>query len=169
MKKIGILYHPMNKAAGPLAQELQAFLSARGVSAWMCSAWASEDAQRRLDGTDLIITVGGDGTILRAAQVAVATSIPITGVNLGRLGFMTELSVDEARDKLVAILGGDGWVDERAMLEIELRLSGEKDSRIFYALNDMVAARGEIARMIRVEASVDGEPVSYTHLRAHET
>ena len=157
MKKIGILYHPMNKAAGPLAQELQDFLSASGVSAWMCSAWAGEDAQRWLDGTDLIITVGGDGTILRAAQVAAAGSIPITGVNLGRLGFMTDLGVDEARDKITALLGGEGWIVERAMLEIKFRTPGEKDPNVFHALNDVVIARGEIARMIRVEASIDNE------------
>ncbi|MFC1938738.1 NAD(+)/NADH kinase, partial [Chloroflexota bacterium] len=95
MKRIGILYHPINEAAYPLAQELKDFLGQRGEAVWLCSAWEKEEAERQLDGTDLILTVGGDGTILRAAQVAVSRSIPITGINLGRLGFMTELGVDE--------------------------------------------------------------------------
>jgi NAD+ kinase len=160
VERIGILYHPANKAAYPLAQELKDFLSAKGVSMWLCSAWEREEAECQLDGTDLILTVGGDGTILRAAQVAASRSIPITGINLGRLGFMTELSVDEAKGRLPALLAGEGWIDERAMLEAELRTPDSKTGSVFHALNDVVVARGEVARMIRVEASIDGEPLT---------
>jgi len=160
VERIGILYHPMNKAARPLAQELEDFLSARGVSVWLCSAWEEEEAKRQLDATDLILTVGGDGTILRAAQVAVSHSVPITGINLGRLGFMTELGVDEAKDRLLALLAGEGWIDERAMLEAELRVRDNETGSVFCALNDVVLARGEVARMIRVKASIDGEPLT---------
>ena len=160
MERIGILYHPINKAAYPLAQELKDFLSAKGVSVWLCSAWEREEAECQLDSTDLILTVGGDGTILRAAQVAASRSIPITGINLGRLGFMTELSVDEAKGRLPALLAGEGWIDERAMLEAELRAPDSKTGSVFHALNDLVVARGEVARMIRVEASIDGESLT---------
>ena len=160
MKRIGILYHPMNKAAYPLAKELQGFLSANGISVWLCSAWEGDKARCQLDNTDLIITVGGDGTILRAAQVVVSHPIPITGINLGKLGFMTELSVDEAKAKLPALLAGEGWLDERTMLEAELRSSGKQPSSLLYALNDVVMARGEIARLVRVEASIDGKPLT---------
>jgi NAD+ kinase len=160
MKKIGILYHPMIEAAHTLAEELKAFLTARGVSAWLCSAWEGEQAQSQVDGTDLILTVGGDGTILRAAQVAVPGQIPITGINLGRLGFMTELSTEEVRDKLPALLKGKGWLDERAMLEAELVTSEHEPSRTFYALNDVVVGRGAVARVVYVEASLDGEPLT---------
>ena len=160
MERIGILYHPMNKAAYPLAQEMGDFLSARGVSVWLCSAWEGEQAKCQLDGTDLILTVGGDGTILRAAQVAAARSIPITGINLGRLGFMTELSVAEAKDRLPELLAGGGWLDERAMLDAELRAQDKEPPSVFCVLNDVVVARGEIARMIRVEAQIDGEPLT---------
>jgi len=159
IKKIGILYHPMISTARTLAEELKAFISARGVSAWLGSAWEGEEAKAKLAGTDLIITVGGDGTILRAAQVIVPAPIPITGVNLGRLGFMTELSAKEAKDKLPALLEGKGWLDERAMLEAELTAEN-KPPQSFYALNDVVVARGEVARVIFVEANVDGEPVT---------
>ena len=157
MKKVGILYHPMIDTARTLAGELKDFIGARGVSVWLCSAWEGDEARSKINGTDLIITVGGDGTILRAAQVIVPAPIPITGVNLGRLGFMTELSAKEAKDKLPALLEGKGWLDERSMLEAEL---GAKPPRKFHALNDVVVARGEVARVVFVEASVDGEVVA---------
>ena len=131
VKKVGILYHPMIKAAHTLAEELKDFLSARGSSVWLCSAWEGEKAKAQANDTDLILTIGGDGTILRAAQMAVPGRIPITGINLGRLGFMTELSAGEAKDKLPALLAGEGWLDDRAMLEAELGATESEPSRTF--------------------------------------
>jgi NAD+ kinase len=161
VKKIGILYHPLNEAAYTLAKKLEGFLNAKGVSVWLCSAWEGEKARAQVNGTDLILSVGGDGTILRAAQVAVPDSTPIAGINLGKLGFMTEFSVDEAVDKLPALLAGKGWIDERAMLEAELFPAGQDEPvGTFCALNDVVVARGAIARMIYVEASIDGQPLT---------
>lgn len=157
MKRIGILYHPMNEAARTLAEEEKAFLAARGISVWLCSAWEGEQARSQVAGTDLILTIGGDGTILRAAQVAVSAPkpIPITGINLGKLGFMTELSAKEAKDKLPALLEGKGWLDERAMLEATI-----DDGTSYYALNDVVVARGAVARVVYVEASIDGQKLT---------
>jgi len=161
IKKIGILYHPMIEAALTLANKLQDFLTAKGVSVWLCSAWEGEQAKAQVNGTELILAIGGDGTILRAAQVALPGQIPITGINLGRLGFMTELSAAEAEKKLPALLEGEeGWVDERAMLEAKFQLSKSEPSRIFYALNDVVVARGGVARVVYVEASIDGETLT---------
>ena len=156
MKKVGILYHPMVKATHLKAKELQDFLDARGVSTWLCSAWEREKARAQLNGTNVIITIGGDGTILRAAQVVAPEMTPITGINMGKLGFMTELSADEALEKLPALLAGEGWIDERAMIEAELSTKNE-EPRIFHALNDVVIARGAIARGVHIEASVDGQ------------
>ena len=157
MKKVGILYHPMIEAARALAEELQDFLTARGISVWLCSAWDGEQARAKVNNTDLILTIGGDGTILRAAQVVVPGQIPITGINLGRLGFMTELSAEEAKDMLPALLEGEGWLDERAMLEAELGTTESQPSGTFYALNDVVVARGAVARVVYVEVNIDGE------------
>lgn len=162
VKKVGILYHPMIETAYTLAKELQDFLSSSGVSVWLCSAWEGEKARAQVGDTDLILTTGGDGTILRAAYVALLNQTPITGINLGKLGFMTELSADEAVDRLPALLAGDGWIDERAMLEAELSpVDQEPESpRTFYALNDVVVARGAIARTVYVAASIDSEPLT---------
>jgi len=157
VNKIGVLYHPMIEAAFIKAKQLQDFLVANGVSVWLCSAWEREKAKAQLNDTDLILSVGGDGTILRSAQAVVPEMTPITGINLGNLGFMTELSTDEALEKLPALLAGEGWIDERAMLEAELAATDQESPRIFHALNDVVVARGAIARLVRIEASIDGQ------------
>lgn len=158
INKVGILYHPMVEKTQVKARELSDFLAARGVSVWSSSAWETGSAREKLEGTGLVLTVGGDGTILRAAQVVMDSATPITGVNLGKLGFMTELSADEALAKLPSLLDGEGWIDERATLEAELQSSGQ-EPRIFRALNEVVVARGLIPRVVYVEVMVDGERV----------
>ena len=162
IKKVSILYHPMKEAAHPLAQRLERFLGTKGISAWVCSAWEAEAARAKVKGTDLILSVGGDGTILRAAQIAIPGPTLITGINLGNLGFMTELSVGETEEKLTALLAGQGWIDERSLLEAELSPADGDGSplRKFYALNDVVVARGEVARVVNIDASIDGEPLT---------
>jgi len=163
VKKIGILYHPKVEATRTKAGELEGFLKSKGISVWVCSAWDRENACNCLDGTDLVLTVGGDGTILRAVQVVIPGTTPITGINLGKLGFMTEFDADEAREKLPSLIGAGSWIDERTMLQAEVIASGQ-EPRVFHALNDIVVARGEIARLIRVEASIDGQ-----HLTTYKT
>jgi len=161
IKKIGILYHPMLEATLVKARELTAFLNSAGIATWSCSAWETEKALDNLDGTDLLLTAGGDGTILRAAQVALQKQIPITGINMGKLGFLTEFKADEALEMLPELLAGKGWIDERSMLEAQLQPSGEGcPPGVLYALNDVVLARGAIAKLIQVEAGVNGKPLT---------
>ena len=157
VNKVGIVYHPKIEAAHTKAKELRDFLVSNGISVWLCSAWEAEAARAQLDGTDLILSVGGDGTILRAANIVFIGDIPIVGINLGRLGFMTELNSDDAPRKLPSLLAGEGWIDERAMLEAELSATAQESSHIFHALNDVVVARGAVARLVRIEASIDGQ------------
>jgi NAD+ kinase len=151
----------MVEATRQKAAELEVFLKSRGVTAWTCSAWETDEARALLNGTELVLTVGGDGTILRATQVVFPGTVPIAGINLGKLGFMTEIDVEEALEKLPVLLDGNGWLDERTVLEVELSISGQPP-RFFHALNDVVVARGEIARLIRVETSIDGQNMT-TH------
>ena len=159
MKHIGIFYHPLVEATQTKAKQLQDFLVSRSITVWLCSAWEAEPARTHLDTTDLVLSVGGDGTILRSAQAVVPRMIPIIGINLGKLGFMTELSADEAVEKLPALLSGEGWADERAMLQAELIVDGKKTGT-YHALNDVVVARGAIARLIRVSANINGKPLT---------
>lgn len=158
LKKVGVLYHPKVEATREKAGDIQAFLNTRGVTAWTCSSWDNEKVESLLEGTDLIITVGGDGTILRAARIAAAHKIPTTGINLGKLGFLTELDVDDITEKLPAIIYEEGWIDERAMLQAEV--VSESNKHIYHALNDIVVARGKVVRLIRVQAYIDAQAVT---------
>jgi NAD+ kinase len=157
LKKIGILYHPMNGSAGTLAKKLRKTLTAKGISVWLCSSWDGESARTQTCGTELILSIGGDGTILRAAQAVIPGKTPITGINLGNLGFMTELSLAETMDELNRILNGEGWIDERSLLEAEVSSPEAEKRQTFYALNDVVIARGAVARVIYITAKIDGQ------------
>ncbi|HEY96326.1 MAG TPA: NAD(+)/NADH kinase [Dehalococcoidia bacterium] len=157
MKTIGILYHPKKETAGILAGKLKHLIESRGINVWKLSAWEVEEAKKQVNGTELILTIGGDGTILRAVQTIVPEPIPITGINLGNLGFMTELNVDEVEVRLNDLLEGKGWIDERYLLEAEIVSDTEQKSKKFYALNDVVLARGSVARVIYVEARINEE------------
>ena len=153
MKRVGILYHPKIEKAEAFSREVEKFLKAQGVSFWTCSAWEEEKAKSQIAGTELILSIGGDGTILRAVRAVVPQMVPIVGINLGNLGFMTELKADEAFEKLPRLLGGEGWIEERAMLEAEPLSQG----RIFHAMNDVFVGRRSLARLVRIETRVDGE------------
>ncbi|MCL2281216.1 MAG: NAD(+)/NADH kinase [Dehalococcoidia bacterium] len=161
MKKVGIAYHPLNARVPELTRKLSAILQAHGLEYWQCSAWDTMELRKLFPCTDLIFTVGGDGTILRVAQALDGNPIPIAGINLGQLGFLTEIQPDDGSEKLLTLLAGKGWHDERAMLDAELQqtVNGQKQTMQFHALNDVVMARGAIARIIEVTASIDGAAV----------
>jgi len=153
VKRVGILYHPKIEKAEAFSRELEKFLKAQGVSFWTCSAWEEEKAKSQIAGTELILSIGGDGTILRAVRVVVPQVVPIVGINLGNLGFMTELKADEAFEKLPRLLGGEGWIEERTMLEAEPLSQG----KTLHAMNDVFVGRRSLARLVRIETRVDGE------------
>ncbi len=96
----------------------------------MASAWDEEEAARALNGTDLIIGIGGDGTLLHCARVTAPLGKPVLGVKLGKLGFITEINEHEVDRMLPRVIDGEGWIEERAMLHATC--GGES----FLALND---------------------------------
>ena len=153
MKRIGILYHPLRDKARDLAEKLEEFLSSREVSSWRCSTWDEDQAKSQLEGTELIFSIGGDGTILRAIRIVTPLSVPILGINLGRLGFITEIDGNEVLSNLPDLLKGGGWVEERAMLEAQI------EARSFHALNDVVL-RSVAVRLVNIEAVIDGTAIT---------
>ncbi len=153
MKQVGILYHPRIERAKAFGDELSRFLEAKSVSSWTCSAWDEEEARAKASGCSLVLSVGGDGTILRAVRAVAPYSVPVVGINFGHLGFMTELTVDTALDKLPDLLAGRGWLEERVMLQVELASGGT----VLHGLNDVFVGRRSLVRLVRVETRVDGQ------------
>ncbi len=149
MKRIGILYHPLREKARDLSEKLEELLSSRRISSWRCSAWDEDKAKPQVEGTELVFSIGGDGTILHSARIVAPLSVPILGINLGRLGFITEIDGDEVLSHLPALLKGKGWVEERSMLEAQVA------DKAFYALNDVVLHSVAI-RLVNIEAQIDG-------------
>jgi len=163
MKVVGVIYHPKIPASKSLAEQLAEVLGGMKVNAWLCSSWDEEQMAAHCQGTDLALSVGGDGTILRVARLVAAWGIPIVGVNMGHLGFMTEFSAGEVLEKLPAVLAGEAWVDQRAMLQVDL-VSQAKDGvpreSTFHALNDALVGRGSVPRIINVVTTVNGAALS---------
>ncbi len=108
--------------------------------------------------SDILIVLGGDGTILEVARRAAHRATPILGVNLGRLGYMAELEIGEL-DQLDRLFTGDYRTEIRSMLRVELLANGELKS-FCYALNDAVISNGSVSRMIDLELSEGGVPVT---------
>jgi NAD+ kinase len=149
VKRIGILYHPLREKARDLSEKLEEFLSSREVSSWRCSTRDEDEARSQMAGTELILSIGGDGTILHVARIVTPLPVPILGINLGRLGFITEIDGGEVLSHLPALLKGKGWIEERAMLEAQI------EDKSFHALNDVVL-RSVAVRLVNIEAEIDG-------------
>ena len=107
---------------------------------------------------EILIVLGGDGTILEAARRAAQRATPILGINLGRLGYMAELETGEL-DQLSRIVSGDYELESRSMLRVEL-YSGNELKSFCYALNDAVISNGSVSRMIELELCEGGVPVT---------
>ncbi|MBN1375188.1 MAG: NAD(+)/NADH kinase [Dehalococcoidia bacterium] len=153
MKRLGILYHPKVQKSEQFALKLEGYLKRKGVDCWLHSSWDEQGARSLLDKSDFIISVGGDGTILRTARIIFPLELPIIGINFGNLGFMAELEAEDAFLGLTSILKGQGWIDERAMLQVTVKSSG----KTYSALNDVVAGRGKNMRLVNVEVRINDE------------
>jgi NAD+ kinase len=150
LKRIGILYNPRIQAARDFSEDTAKFLATLKASCWQCSSQDDPNICSEIEGTEMVLCVGGDGTVLRSARVLAPYSVPIVGVNLGKLGFLTELKMAEARDRLPALLKGEGWIDERAMIQVEV-----DGNEVLHGLNDVVVGRGARPRVINVTVMID--------------
>lgn len=164
MERIGLLYHPSVKTAFPLAEEIGRWLRDRGLSTWAAPTDADALVLDELNPTtssptSLLIVLGGDGSTLKAAHLSLGCHIPIFGVNLGRVGFLSEAQVTDWPTKLEKVLAGDFWTERRLMIQADLWRNGRL-SNSFAALNDVVVGRGQQARVLRLHLHVDGDLVT---------
>ncbi len=153
VKNLGIVYQERSQNAAEMAIHLAARLSEQ-FSVWSLTSQPDHELRERLVGTDLVLVLGGDGTILSVARDAAVSGVPLLAVNFGRVGFLTELEPHEVEKQLPLNLDGDCWVDERAMLRAVLEANGASEE--FLALNDIVVVRGALPRVVRIKVWVDG-------------
>jgi NAD+ kinase len=142
-----------------VVERAQHVLGDRGIEFWAAGREDSATSLTpRLKNTDLVLTLGGDGTYLAGARVAAPRGIPLLGVNLGRLGFLTELEEDQLESGLVRFLEGRYRIEERTMLQVQL-MRGTRSMARTIGLNEMVVDRAEDARMLRVGIEVGDQGV----------
>jgi NAD+ kinase len=153
VNKVGITYHPKSEAARGVAEEATRRVAAKGVETWLAPAW--DDGALRIEGSDLLICCGGDGTVLRAARAVIPHAVPLLGVNLGRVGFLTEITPPELLERLDQILAGAGRIETRTMIETETIRGGEELREHFHALNDVVVGRAAIGRTVQFTVRTD--------------
>jgi NAD+ kinase len=137
-----------------LAEDIAAWVERRDRQAQIC-AIAELPEEPRVQKADLLLTLGGDGTILRAARCVAPHDTPILGINLGRVGFLTEAEPETWRDVVSRALVGDYWLEERMMLRAVVRREGKVLGQA-EALNDVVVGRGARARVVCLRTEVDG-------------
>ena len=156
------------EVTGPLRQ-LQAFLQQRGCTTTLTSVapnhWRTLTKDTNIAGCDLLVVVGGDGTLLAAARALVSLHLPVVGVNVGRLGFLASISPTQLEEKLGDIFAGDGVYEQRMLLQAQLLSHGAADDSAnaavnnpltLPALNDIVVHQAGHQRMIEFEIHIDG-------------
>ncbi len=165
MNKFGCCYHPKlpDDIGRRIADELCATAAPLVDETWIASAWDEAATRKQVPGTDLLFCVGGDGTVLRAARAVVPHKTLLLGVNMGHLGFLTELDAPSAIKRLPELLAGAGRVEERAMLHAQIVKAGDGDGETAArhdALNDVVIGRVTLGRTVQVLVRVDGSPLA---------
>lgn len=159
IRTVGLVVKRDRPRAVRLAQRLHAFLRRRRLTVVVDDVWAPDPRPRaKPKPVDLIVVLGGDGTLLAVARRA-DQRVPILGVNMGELGYLTEIAEDEALPMLQRVLDGDYEVERRMMLRAELERPGAPRQQ-WRALNDVVIANGARARIIRFTMFVDGLPLA---------
>ena len=152
--RIGLLTNPHYPQTWALAEQIGAALAERGTEV-ICSTAERREAETSSSGSiDMLITLGGDGTMLHAAHLVAARGTPILGIHMGRLGFLAEVRRTEWEQSLDRILAGQYWLEERAMLCCRLRRQGAV-SGPWDALNEVVIGRGGISHVVRLATHVD--------------
>jgi NAD+ kinase len=154
LNRVGVLYNGRIPQARSLAIEIEAWTKKRVGRVAVCAIDGAADALC-LSEVDLLVTLGGDGSILQAARLAAPDRVLILGINLGRVGFLSEAETSEWEEVLSCALAGDYWVEERMMLRVASRHGDEMMSEA-EALNDVVVGRGARGRAVHLRADVDG-------------
>ncbi len=168
MRYVSIIYKRMRSEAAQLAHQLEQWFRKRGIEVFIRENIDNSGISRTCDKIDIpaeseaVVVVGGDGTFLSVARFIEERSIPIIGVNLGGLGFLTEINAESCFAEFEKILSGNFEIEERMALQVSVRREG-KEIFSHRVLNDAVINKGALARIIDLHATIDGHFL--THYR----
>lgn len=160
-RRIGFAYNPTIAAAMELAERAAGWLSIRGLEQWAAAAADRPALRERLHDTDVLVVLGGDGTFLRAAQAVIEAEadVPLLGINVGKVGFLSKVEAGELERVLGQLERGDYGIESRMALEGVItrhaRSTLADAATRVVALNDVVIARGALARVVRLTTEID--------------
>jgi NAD+ kinase len=154
--RIGFAYNPTIEATIELAARASGWCKRRGIDDWRAQAGDIDVLRNELPTTDALVVLGGDGTFLRAARAVAEVDVPLLGINLGKVGFLSKAEATDLEPVLEHIVAGEYRIDERLVIEGRIfREGGTTDGERHIALNDIVVARGSLARVCRLDVSID--------------
>jgi NAD+ kinase len=155
VRRIGFAYNPTNDAAVDLRERAAGWCRMRGIDHWAAQAQDFDGLCRELPTSDILVVLGGDGTLLRAARAVIQVDVPLLGVNLGKIGFLSKVEAGELEAVLAKLVAGDFTIDARMALEARLLPGGgDVGATVHHALNDIVVARGALARVVRLDVAI---------------
>jgi NAD+ kinase len=169
IRRVGIILKKQDARVRDVVVDVIPWLQSRGAEVFLDQTAADQfpiNTRVAPPGTlvtqvDVVIVLGGDGTLLHAARLIGANGVPILGINLGSLGFLTEVKLDEMYAAFEGLLSGQYQSEERVLLDVEVVREGHAAAH-YLALNDAVINKGALARIIELEVSVNSQPVLFT-------
>ncbi len=154
-RRIGFAYNPTKAEAVELSARATAWCADRGIESWAVASGDTPALLAALPGVDVLVVLGGDGTFLRAARAVAETEVPIVGVNLGKIGFLSKAEANQLEELLGKIAEGRFRLENRMVLRGAIHgEEGGPPRRSFVALNDVVVARGALARVVRLDVEI---------------
>jgi NAD+ kinase len=153
--RIGFADNPTYAAAIDLRERAEGWCRMHRIEHWAAQAQDFDALCADLPTTDVLVVLGGDGTFLRAARAVIDVDVPLLGVNLGKVGFLSKVEANELEGVLARLVAGEYAIDERMALEARILPAGRAaGGTIHHALNDIVVARGALARVCRLDVAI---------------
>ena len=153
MRRYGFVYNPTNDLALEAWDEAAGWCAARGIEHWGFAAEERESIAAALPGSEVLVSLGGDGTFLRAAAAVAEQSVPLLGINLGKIGFLARSESFQLASALEAFSEEKWSAQERMALRATVQRA-DGGERTFTALNDVVVARGRLPRVVRLDVAI---------------
>jgi NAD+ kinase len=157
VRRLGFAYNPTIEDALELRERAAGWCRMRGIDHWAAPAGETRALVEGLPQTDVLVVLGGDGTFLRAARAVTEVDVPLLGINLGKVGFLSTAEAEALEPTLEQLRAGTFAVRERMGLTGEILPAGHagEHDTTFTALNDIVVARGSLARVVRLDVTID--------------